>query len=81
MSVIEALACGTPVIASRRGSMPELIEHGVTGFLVDGVDEAVAAIARLPEIDRAACRAAVAARFTVERMADRYLKLYRSILG
>lgn len=81
LSVIEALACGTPVIASRRGSMPELIEHGVTGFLVDSIDEAVAAIARLSEIDRAACRAAVAARFTVDRMADRYLELYRSILG
>jgi glycosyltransferase involved in cell wall biosynthesis len=81
LSVIEALACGTPVIASRRGSMPELIEHGVTGFLVDSVEEAVAAIARLSEIDRAACRAAVAARFTVDRMADRYLELYRSILG
>lgn len=81
LSVIEALACGTPVIASRRGSMPELIEHGVTGFLVDSIEEAVAAIARLSEIDRSACRAAVAARFTVERMADRYLKLYRSILG
>ncbi|WID98551.1 glycosyltransferase family 4 protein [Bosea vestrisii] len=81
LSVIEALACGTPVIASRRGSMPELIEHGVTGFLVDSTEEAVAAIARLSEIDRAACRAAVAARFTVDRMADHYLELYRSILG
>lgn len=81
LSVIEALACGTPVIASRRGSMPELIDHGVTGFLVDSIEEAVAAIARLPEIDRAACRAAVASRFTVDRMADRYLELYRSILG
>jgi glycosyltransferase involved in cell wall biosynthesis len=81
LSVIEALACGTPVIASRRGSMPELIEHGVTGFLVDNIDEAVAAIARLSEIDRAACRAAVAERFTVDRMADRYLELYRSVLG
>ncbi len=81
LSVVEALACGTPVIASRRGSMPELIDHGVTGFLVDSVDEAVAAIGRIGEIDRAACRAAVAARFTVDRMADRYLALYRSILG
>lgn len=81
LSVIEALACGTPVIASRRGSMPELIEHGVTGFLVDSTEEAVAAIARLSEIDRTACRAAVAARFTVDQMADRYLELYRSILG
>ena len=81
LSVVEAMACGTPVIAYRRGSMPELIEDGVTGFLVDTVDEAVAAVARLGEIDRAACRARVAARFTVDRMADAYLKLYREILG
>jgi glycosyltransferase involved in cell wall biosynthesis len=78
---VEALACGTPVIACNRGSMPELIEDGVTGFLVDGVDAAVAAIGRIGEIDRAACRAAVSARFTVDLMADRYLSLYRSILG
>ena len=58
LSVVEALASGTPVIASNRGSMPELIDHGVTGFLVDSVDEAVDAIGRIGEIDRAACRAA-----------------------
>ena len=81
LSVVEALACGTPVIASNRGSMPELIDHGVTGFLVDSVDAAVDAIDRIGEIDRAACRAAVSARFTVDRMADRYLDLYRSLLG
>jgi glycosyltransferase involved in cell wall biosynthesis len=81
LSVVEALACGTPVIASKRGSMPELIDHGVTGFLVNSVDEAVDAIGRIGEIDRAACRAAVSARFTVDRMADRYLDLYRSLLG
>ena len=81
LSVIEAMACGTPVIAYRRGSMPELIEHGVTGFLVDSFDEAVAAIGRLGEIDRAACRRAVERRFTVERMADAYLALYRRILA
>jgi glycosyltransferase involved in cell wall biosynthesis len=81
LSVVEALACGTPVIASNRGSMPELIDHGVTGFLVDSVDEAVDAIGRIGEIDRAACRAAVSARFTVDHMADRYLDLYRSLLG
>ncbi|MDB4942630.1 MAG: glycosyl transferase [Labilithrix sp.] len=81
LSVVEAMACGTPVIAMRRGAMSELIEDGVTGFLVDTVDEAVAAIARIGEIDRAACRARVAARFTVDRMADRYLALYRSLLG
>jgi glycosyltransferase involved in cell wall biosynthesis len=81
LSVIEAMACGTPVIAYRRGSMPELIQDGVNGFLVDSFDEAVAAIARLGEIDRAACRRAVEERFTVQRMADEYLALYRRILA
>lgn len=81
LSVIESMACGTPVIACNRGSMPELIDHGVTGFLVDSVDEAAAAIARVDELDRAACRKAVMERFTVDRMADAYLALYRSILG
>jgi glycosyltransferase involved in cell wall biosynthesis len=81
LSVVEALACGTPVVASNRGSMPELISHGVTGFLVNSVDEAVTAIGRIGDIDRAACRAAVSARFTVDRMADRYLNLYRVLLG
>jgi glycosyltransferase involved in cell wall biosynthesis len=81
LSVIEAMACGTPVIARNRGSMPELIQHGVTGFLVDSLDEAVDAIRRAHEIDRAACRAAVAARFTVERMADDYVALYRRLIG
>jgi glycosyltransferase involved in cell wall biosynthesis len=61
--------------------MPELIEHGVTGFLVDTFEEAIAAIGRIGEIDRAACRRAVEARFTVERMAERYLALYETILG
>ena len=61
--------------------MPELIEDGVTGFLVDSFDEAVAAIGRIGEIDRAACRHAVAERFTVDRMADRYVALYRQLLG
>ena len=81
LSVIEAMACGTPVIAHRRGSMPELIEDGVTGFLVDSFDEAIAAIERLGEIDRRACRRAVEQRFTVERMADEYLALYERILA
>jgi glycosyltransferase involved in cell wall biosynthesis len=80
LSVVEAMACGTPVIAYRRGSMPELIDDGVTGFLVDSFDEAVAAIGRIGEIDRAACRSAAAVRFGVDRMADQYLALYRSIL-
>lgn len=81
LSVVEAMACGTPVIASRRGSMPELIDHGVTGFLVDSLDEAVEAIGRVGEIDRAACRAAAVSRFSVDRMADNYLDLYRRLIG
>lgn len=81
LSVIEAMACGTPVIATRRGSMPELIEDGVTGFLVDTPAEAVAAVSRIGEIDRVAVRRAVEARFSVSRMADAYQALYRTILG
>lgn len=81
LSVVEAMACGTPVIAYNRGSMPELIEDGVNGFLVDNLDQAIAAIDRIGEIDRAACRARVAERFSVEAMAERYHALYTSILG
>jgi glycosyltransferase involved in cell wall biosynthesis len=81
LSVAEAMACGTPVIAYRRGSMPELIEHGVNGFLVDSFDQAVAAIGRVGEIDRAACRAAAVRRFGVERMTADYLALYERILS
>lgn len=81
LSVVEAMACGTPVIANRRGAMPELIEHGVTGFLVDNVDQAVEAIEHVGELDRAACRRRVEALFSVERMADAYVALYRRIIG
>jgi glycosyltransferase involved in cell wall biosynthesis len=80
LSVIEAMASGTPVIASRRGSMPELIDDGITGFLVENTEEAVAAIDRIEEIKRTAPRQAVIERFTVERMADAYIELYRSII-
>jgi glycosyltransferase involved in cell wall biosynthesis len=81
LSVVEAMACGTPVIAYARGSMPELIEDGVTGLLVRSFDEAVAAIGRVGEIDRARCAAAARARFGVERMTDEYIALYRRLLG
>ena len=80
LSVIEAMACGTPVIAIRRGSMPELIEHGRTGFLVDSVGEAITALGQVESIDRGECRRAVEARFTVDAMADKYVALYRRIL-
>jgi glycosyltransferase involved in cell wall biosynthesis len=76
--VIEALACGTPVIARRRGSVPELLEHGRTGFVCENEDEMVAAVRHLERIDRAACRAAFEARFTVGRMAEDYLCVYRA---
>lgn len=81
LSVIEAMACGTPVIASRRGSMSELIEHGVTGFLVDSLEEANQAIERIDTIDRGSVRRAVQEKFTIDRMADAYLSLYQRILG
>ena len=81
LSVVEAMASGTPVIAYRRGSMAELIEDGVTGFLVETPQEAVEAIARIDQIDRAACRAAVARRFTVERMVDDYIALYTRLIA
>ncbi len=81
LSVIEAMACGTPPIAIRRGSMPELIADGETGVLVDSVGEAIIALTRIEGIDRAASRRAVAERFSVEAMAERYLELYRRILA
>lgn len=81
LSVVEAMACGTPVIANRRGSMAELIEHGVNGFLVDNHYEAVAAIDKVGVLDRAAVRRSVEKRFHVDRMADDYLALYRRIVG
>lgn len=80
LSVAEAMACGTPVIATRRGAMPELIEHGKTGFLVNSLDEAITAIGRLDEIDRGYCRARAVECFSVDRMAEDYLALYRDVL-
>ena len=81
LSVVEAMACGTPVIAYARGSMPELIDDGVTGFLVNTFEEALAAVERVDTIDRAACRKAARTRFSIDRMADRYVALYARIIG
>jgi glycosyltransferase involved in cell wall biosynthesis len=81
LSVAEAMASGTPVIATNRGSMPELIEQGVTGFLVNNIKEAAAAVERIDLIDRVAVRQSIADRFTVDRMADAYLSLYKAIIS
>jgi glycosyltransferase involved in cell wall biosynthesis len=78
--MIEALACGTPVIAFRGGSVPEVIEHGRTGFIVDDLDDAVAATRRVGELSRQRCRQAFDERFTASRMAHDYLELYGELL-
>ena len=80
MTMIEAMACGTPVLGARMGSIPEIVVDGVTGFLCDSVDDAVAKVPHLASLDRHACRARVEAEFTVERMVDRYLDAYAMAL-
>jgi len=80
-SVVEAMACGTPVIAFPRGSMRELIDHGTTGLLVDDVDAAVEATSTVSTLDRAAIRAVAVARFGHDRMVDEYVALYEQILA
>ncbi|MGH6899643.1 MAG: glycosyltransferase family 4 protein [Geminicoccaceae bacterium] len=77
--MIEAIACGTPVIAYRRGSVPEVIEDGWTGFIVDDVASAIAAVAKLDRLDRGAVRARFEQRFTAERMASDYVSAYHSL--
>ena len=79
-SVVEAMASGTPVIAFPRGSMPELIEDGTTGFLVDDIAGAVAAVGRAEGLDRAAMREQTVARFGIARMVDAYLDAYGVLL-
>ncbi len=77
----EALACGTPVLALRNGSVPEVIKHGVTGFICDTEDELVQAVRWIPEIDRARCRQEAERRFSPQAMADRYEALYERLVG
>jgi glycosyltransferase involved in cell wall biosynthesis len=78
--MIEAMACGTPVIAYRQGSVPEVIDEGVTGFVVDNEEEAVRALARLDKLDRRQVRACFERRFTARRMASEYVALYEELV-
>lgn len=79
--MIEAMACGTPVIAFRKGSVPEVIEDGVTGFIVKDTEDALAAVRSLEKLERTKVRAAFEERFTAERMAREYLAIYRGLPG
>jgi glycosyltransferase involved in cell wall biosynthesis len=78
--MIEAMACGTPVIAYRRGSVPEVVEENVSGFVVDTIEEAVTAVRRIGDLDRVKVRAEFERRFTAERMAHDYVGIYRQLL-
>ena len=80
LSVVESMACGTPVVAYRRGSMPEVVDEGITGFLVHDAGQASAAVARVATIDRGACRTRARRRFSVDRMVADYIRLYHDIL-
>lgn len=80
-SVVESMACGTPVIANRRGSMPEIVQEGANGFLVDSIATAMAAVRRVDAVDRKRVRESVEQRFDVARMVDEYLSVYRRIVG
>ncbi len=79
--MIEAMACGTPVVAFRCGSAPEVIEDGLTGFIVQNIDEATAAVARARRLDRATIRRRFEQRFSATAMARRYLDLYDQMTG
>jgi glycosyltransferase involved in cell wall biosynthesis len=80
LTLIEAMACGTPVLGARMGSIPEIVVDGVTGFLCDGVEDAAAKVPLLAGLSRAACRTHVEETFSVDRMVDRYLAAYADAL-
>ena len=81
LSVVESMACGTPVVAYRRGSMPEVVDQGQTGFLVDNPAEAAIAVDHVADLDRAGCRATAERRFSAERMVLDYVAVYERVLG
>ena len=80
MVMIEAMACGTPVIAFNRGSVPEIVEEGVTGFIVEDEQGAIGTVHRLGQLSRTTIRKRFEERFTARRMAQDYLAIYRSLM-
>ena len=81
INMIESMACGTPVIAYRHGSVPEIVTDGANGFIVESIEEAVEAVARIPSLSRAACRRIFEERFTSTRMASDYVRIYEAQIG
>ena len=81
LSVVESMICGTPVVAYTRGSMPEIVDEGVTGLLVEDLEGAAVAVERAAGLDRAACRETAVRRFSMERMVDDYLRVYARVLA
>jgi glycosyltransferase involved in cell wall biosynthesis len=79
LAMIESLACGTPVIAYRKGSVPEVIDPGETGFIVENIDEAVEAVSRIGQISRLRCRQTFEERFSAARMAAEYVRVYNQM--
>ena len=79
LAMIEAMSCGTPVIGWRRGAVPEIIDHGVTGFVVESVEEAAAAVPAALRLDRTRVRERFEQRFSARRMARDYLAVYRAL--
>ena len=79
LAVIEALACGTPVVARSRGAVPEIVQHGSTGFIVEDIDEAVEALKDVSKLSRQLCRETFEERFTAKRMAEDYVKVYERL--
>jgi glycosyltransferase involved in cell wall biosynthesis len=79
--MIEALACGTPVLAFPEGAAPEVVDHGRTGFLCQDEGEMADAVLRLDQLDRGACRAAVEGYFSTARMVDEHIDLYEELLS
>lgn len=81
LSVVESMACGTPVVAFNKGSMPEIIENGINGFLVSDVHEAVAALKKIPQINRKLCAETVQKKFSVEIMVENYINVYQNVIN